>query len=550
MSEEMDNRSDNNTCKWGWMRRNRLLLPILFAFLVIAAACQTDDDSQDGDEESETKSYTVSGAVSGSVSGGVTMNISGTGSSSTTTDSSGNYSFTVQSGSYIVTPSLSGYAFTPSSASVTVDSAAVSAVNFTSAESELGSVGDRTDYSSITLSQGGTYSAAGSGVVKDQTEFISTASDTPAVKVAAGGGLTLTHSKATKSGGATSSTENSGFYGFNSGVLVSSSSSSTGYAETNQDTIVSLTDCTITTAATGANGAFAFGQGAEVNLNYVTIITTGDSNSRGVDATYGGTVDIRNSKISTQGGSCAALASDRYQGASAPVVKAENVVGTTAGAGSPGIYCTGSFTISGCTLSASGSEAAVIEGLNSITLEDSSISGVKKWGIMIYQSMSGDSSEGTGTFSMSGGTLNNGCAAGPMFFVCNTDAVITLSKATLVNSSDMLLLAGTAAAASQYIDNVNLSWGTRGGEVAFSASNQALTGNIILCDSSSSVELTLNNSTLSGAINSDNKGTAKLTIGSGSTWTVTGTSYLTSLTRNGTMTGSGTVYVGGSKYNY
>lgn len=69
-----------------------------------------------------------------------------------------------------------------------------------------------------------------------------------------------------------------------------------------------ITDSTITTNATGANGAFAFGEKAVVTLDHVTIVTTGDSNSRGVDATYGGTVNITNSKITTSGGSCAAPA--------------------------------------------------------------------------------------------------------------------------------------------------------------------------------------------------------------------------------------------------
>ena len=311
-----------------------------------------------------------------------------------------------------------------------------------------------------------------------------------------------------------------------------------------------MTDCTINTAASGANGAFAFGEGASVTLDHVTIVTTGSSNSRGVDATYGGTVNITNSTISTQGGSCAALATDRYQGATAPIINATNCTGTTAGTGSPGIYCTGTFTVTDCTLTATGSEAACIEGLNSITLDNTSISGEEKWGVMIYQSMSGDSSSGTGTFTMTDGTLTNNYSSGPLFFVCDTDAVINLSGATLVNASNMLLVAGKASTASSYFSNVNSSWGTNGGGVTFTAKDETLAGNIIICDSSSSIDLTLTNSSLSGAINGDNKGTADLRIDKDSTWEVTGTSYLASLTNNGTITGTGTLYVNGSKYNY
>lgn len=403
-------------------------------------------------------------------------------------------------------------------------------------------IGDRTVYTGVTLTSGGIYSSGTSGVSKQYYEYTSTTSDIPAVKVLPGGSLTLTHSKATKSG-ATANKENSGFYGFNSGVLASSSNQVSSYSAGSASAIT-MTDCTITTSASGANGAFAFGENAVVTLDHVTIATTGSDNSRGVDATYGGTVTITNSIISTQGDSCAALATDRYESYAAPTVNATNCVGTTAGAGSPGIYCTGTFNVTGSTLTATGSEAAVVEGLNSITLTNTNISGAQKWGVMIYQSMSGDSSTGTGTFTMTGGTLANN-STGPLFFVCNTTAVIELTGATLTNNSDTLLWATTAAAGSTVNSNVNGSWGTLGGTVTFTATNQTLEGNIDLEESSSSIELNLINSSLSGAMNSDNQGTAVLTLDADSSWEVTGDSYLSILTNNGTMTGTGTVYVNG-----
>ncbi|NJL60021.1 MAG: hypothetical protein HC887_10680 [Desulfobacteraceae bacterium] len=340
--------------------------------------------------------------------------------------------------------------------------------------SDTGTIGDRTDYTSVSLTSSGTYSSSAS-TVKDKVLYTSTTSDTPAVKVSSGGSLTLTHSKATKSG-ATANKENSGFYGFNAGVLASSSGQVSSYSGTGTASSITMTDCTITTSASGANGAFAFGEDAVVTLDHVTIATTGSDNSRGVDATYGGTVNISNSTISTQGDSCAALATDRYDHYAAPKIVASKCEGTTAGSGSPGIYCTGTFTVSDSALTATGSEAAVIEGLNSITLTNTSISGVKKWGVMIYQSMSGDSSVGTGTFKMTGGTLTNN-STGPMFFICNTSAVIQLNGATLTNSSsdNTLLLASTAAAAannSTVSSNVNSSWGLRAVPVTFTATTR------------------------------------------------------------------------------
>lgn len=397
--------------------------------------------------------------------------------------------------------------------------------------SDGSAIGDRTDYSSLTLTSGGIYSSGAIQTVQ-YMQYTSTTSDTPAVKASGGGSLTITNSKATKSG-STGSEDNSNFYGVNAGVLASSSGSTTAYSSGSASSI-SMTDCTIKTTSTGSNGAFAFGADASLTLNHVTIVTTADS-SRGVDATYGGTVTVRNSKIRTSGAHCAALATDRYTGTTAPTITVSNCSGGTTGDGSPGIYCTGTFTVTDSTLTATGSEAAVIEGLNSITLTDSSISGASKWGVMIYQSNSGDSSVGQGTFTMSGGTLTNNYSSGPAFFVCNTTAVINLTGVTVVNSSGTLL----KAMAPTGSDNTNTSWGSLGGTVTFNSTDQDLEGNIVLADSLSSITMTLSSSTFSGAINNGNKGkSASLSLDSSSEWTATADSYLTTI--SGVVFSSGT----------
>jgi Domain of unknown function (DUF4082) len=73
--------------------------------------------------------YTISGRVTGS---SARLTLSGVSSGSTTTDGSGNYSFSgLRNGSYIVAASQSGYTFTPSTASATIRDASVGNVNFT-----------------------------------------------------------------------------------------------------------------------------------------------------------------------------------------------------------------------------------------------------------------------------------------------------------------------------------------------------------------------------------------------------------------------------------
>lgn len=78
--------------------------------------------------------YSISGQVTSGGSGlsAVTMNLTGPSSTSTTTDSSGNYTFSgLNNGSYTVTPTKSGYTFSPTNQAVTVNGANVTGVNFT-----------------------------------------------------------------------------------------------------------------------------------------------------------------------------------------------------------------------------------------------------------------------------------------------------------------------------------------------------------------------------------------------------------------------------------
>jgi hypothetical protein len=278
---------------------------------------------------------------------------------------------------------------------------------------------------------------------------------------------------------------------------------------------ITLSNVKVTTTGSGANGVFATGQGSTIDLTNVTIDCT-DTGAHGVDATIGGTLILENVNITTAGnGASAAIATDRGGGTI-------NVTGgtvTTSGTKSPPIYSTGTITVTGATMKATNSEAVAIEGKNSVTLTDTNISGAKNWGVIIYQSMSGDAEIGTGNFMMTGGTLT--AEEGPLFYCTNTQAVVSLKGTVLVFPSGILLKASAG------------DWGTsgsNGAQVTFTADSETLSGNII-CDEISTVTLTLNNSTtLKGTINTEH--TAKsvtLTLDKTSTWEVAGNSYVTSL---------------------
>ena len=254
-----------------------------------------------------------------------------------------------------------------------------------------------------------------------------TSSDESAIVVNDGGSLNATGLTISKSGDS-SNTENSEFYGLNAAVLVQKGSEAT------------IKDTTIETNATGANAIFSTGENAIINVSNTKITTTGDS-SRGLDATYGGTIHANKVTITTSGQHCAAVATDRGEG----TVTVKNSTLNTNGKGSPCVYSTGTISVSDSKGTATDSSCAVIEGKNSITLNNTKLTsygvgrvdnGIDNCGVMIYQSMSGDASEGTGTFSATDSTLtiskkSKVYETSPMFFITNTDAVINLENTKL-----------------------------------------------------------------------------------------------------------------------
>ena len=325
------------------------------------------------------------------------------------------------------------------------------------------------------------------------------------------------------------------FYGANAAIFA-----------TNGATLT-LSEITVNTDGKHANGVFSYGEGTTVNISDSVIETTGNC-SGGLMTTGGGTMNASNLLIHTTGNSSAAIRSDRGGGT-------VNVTGgsyTTEGTGSPVIYSTADITVSDAEMESTASQGVVVEGQNSVTLNNVNLtaSNVKKnsdkseWyqAVMIYQSMSGDADEGLASFAMNGGTLTN--LNGDIFFVNNTTATIDLTGATIVNedSEGVFLRAAAAGWGSE---------GSNGGHVTMNASGQNIDGDMIV-DEISSLNLYLkDNSSFSGAINPDGaSGDVYVEIEDGSTWTLTGDSYITSLTCSaGSINLNGhKLYVNGEEY--
>ena len=349
--------------------------------------------------------------------------------------------------------------------------------------------------------------------------YTSNNSDESAILVKNGGNATIKNATINKSKGDSTNTENSEFYGVNSGILVENSSSA------------NITNSKITTSAKGSNAVFATGENAKITISDSTITTTGSSSARGLDATYGGTITANNVTITTQGGSCATLATDRGEG----TVTAKNSKLETNGSGSPIIYSTGDITIEKTTGTANGSQMVVIEGKNSAKVKNSELTATAKGnrgdtdqaGIMIYQSMSGDASEGTGTFTATDSSLtikkdSDYYTSAPMFFITNTDAVINLTNTKLSYGSNLLI---SAKGTSEWGKS-----GSNGGNVTLNAKNQTLTGNIEV-DNISTLTMNLSNkTTYEGTINKDNNAKEiNIKLDKDSKLILTGNSYIKSL---------------------
>ncbi len=338
-----------------------------------------------------------------------------------------------------------------------------------------------------------------------------------------------------KTGGDASSSDASSFYGLNAAVLALDGATLT------------VNGGTVTATAEGANGVFAYND-ATIYISDTVIDVTG-GNAGGIEVAGGGIMYATNLTVNST--VKAAIRSDRGGG----IMVVDGGTYTTSGSsGAPAIYSTADITVSNATLTANDSEAVVVEGLNSVTLMNCDVtgnmsgtygedSGENIHNVMLYQSMSGDAEEGTSNFTMTGGTLVS--QNGDMFYVTNTDSVITLVGValTLADGTNLLVVAG---------NDGERGWGeagSNGGVCEFNIAGQTAEGDIAV-DAISELAMNITDaSSYTGAVNADGTQAASLvvTLDETSTWTLTGDSYVTAF--NGSMdnvvTNGYTLYVNG-----
>ena len=379
------------------------------------------------------------------------------------------------------------------------------------------------------------------------TSLESTGTDENAALVSSGANVTFNNIDITRNSSDSTGGDNSSFYGLGAALLATD-----GYA--------SVKGGTVTTDAAGGAGLFAYGDGT-VYAADTTIKTTQDT-SGGIHAAGGGKLYAWDLNVETDGESAAAIRSDRGGG----TMVVDGGTYTSNGVGSPAVYCTADIAVKDATLTANGSEAVCIEGLNSLHLFNCDLTGNMSdlsqndstWTVILYQSMSGDSEVGNSTFQMDGGTLTS--KNGGVFYTTNTESDITLKDVDITyNNDNEYFLRCTG-------NNNERGWGESGANGAdcdFTAISQDMEGSVIW-DTISQLDFYMTDgSNLTGAIIDDESfagnggdGYCNVYVSDDSTWTVTGDSTVSKLSNAGTIVDDsgktvtvkgtdGTVYVEG-----
>lgn len=362
------------------------------------------------------------------------------------------------------------------------------------------------------------------------TDVDSTGTDEEAILVSEGATANLDKINVTRTSSDSTGGDNSSFYGVGAAVLTTEG---TTY----------LNNSTVSTDAKGGAGVFSYGENSTTYVANTTIATKQDT-SGGIHVAGGGTLYAYDLNVTTEGESSAAIRSDRGGG----TMVVDGGTYTSNGTGSPAVYSTADITVNDADLTANGSEAACIEGNNTIRLYDCNLSGNMSddeqndctWNVILYQSMSGDSEEGNSTFEMDGGTLT--ATNGGMFYTTNTESTFVLNNVdiTYADENDFFL---------KCTGNSNQrGWGesgSNGADCSFTAIEQEMEGDIVW-DSISKLDFYMTNgSVLTGAVTDDESnagdggdGYANIYIDSSSKWVVTGDSTVSALSNAGTIVDS------------
>lgn len=364
----------------------------------------------------------------------------------------------------------------------------------------------------------------GSTVTKNGEALTTSSSDYNVVQVT-NGTLTMADCTVTKTGDYSSSYsgDDTSFYGTNSAVYASGSGAT-----------INMTGGSVTTEAKGANAVFAT-NGATINVSGITINNT-KSVSRGLHCTGGGIINATNVNITTRSETSSTVATDR--GGGTVTVRGGTI--TAKGNKSSVLYSTGTISVDGITGLSEKGPMVTVEGANTVIIENSTMqSDAEARGILLHQSNSGDAEGTKPVCNITNSTLTTTNSSAPLAFVTNVTGTLTLTDVTLNVASNKLMTVeyykrGENSTGHLVLRTTKDSWTYTGDVDADEVNNLTVTVGA--------------NVTWNGAADEDNN--AKLstvTVESGAVWNLTGNSYVSILTNNGTINKNGyTLTVGSS----
>ncbi|MDD4637078.1 MAG: hypothetical protein PHI48_10550 [Bacteroidales bacterium] len=332
--------------------------------------------------------------------------------------------------------------------------------------------------------------------------FASEKADESAVKVT-DGTLTLTNCEISKTGN-TTNPDNSSFYGVNAAVVAAGIPSK-----------ITINGGTITSFATGANAAVAYG--GTIAITGTTIYCSGQY-AHAIHATNEGKITATNLSAATVGPNSSVIATDRGGGTIDVFGGNYSAKGDDAAI----IYSTGTIRANGMTGSSLKGEMIVVEGSNSVTLTDCNLESKDSIrGILMLQSGSGDASGVTGNLSVTGGSL------------FALDTIAPLIEVTTNSTGNVMLDSVKVFTISKVLMKVdqNTRWSTSGATGNLTLSGQVIYDGDIEADNTGTAIVTVNSGTTwYGAFNKANTAKAGSVTLNGGTWKLTGQSNVGTLT--------------------
>ncbi|MBQ7444077.1 MAG: hypothetical protein IJS59_09500 [Bacteroidaceae bacterium] len=364
---------------------------------------------------------------------------------------------------------------------------------------------------------GSAYTLADGSTVSKSNEALATSTSDYNVVQVTKGALTMVGCTITKTGDYSSSYsgDDTSFYGTNSAVYASGSGAT-----------INMTGGSVTTDAKGANAVFAT-NGATINASDITIDNS-KSVSRGLHCTGGGIINATNVNITTRSETSSTVATDR--GGGTVTVRGGTI--TAKGSKSSVLYSTGTISVDGITGLSEKGPMATVEGANTVIIENSTMqSDAEARGILLHQSNSGDAEGTKPVCNVTNSTLTTTNSSAPLCFVTNVTGTLTLTDATLSVASNKLMTVeyykrGENATGQLVLNTTKDSWTYTGDVDADEVNNLAVTvgANVVW----------------NGAVDADNNAkSATIVVESGAVWSLTGNSYVSTLTNNGIINKNG-----------